>query len=761
LLGAVTCWVYWLRQSPPWNDEPGAPGSAASEAAPKLSALEDRERHVEETVWAKELLAQKCGRAFEILWDALNAATTTNKLALLATFPAGEVLLGRWDRPERLPHGIERRASSGAGPVFAGDAWRRYVTGFGREGWQLDQTEFRHNRFETDEAGRPARSLFYFSAHLTNPRTQHRASLAGDLAVTWHAATTNNLPPTIARTDASGLTLTSRMGEPFLLPILHQELLADDQAYFIDPLILHDLDGDGLAELILGVKNLVYRRHGQDAYVRESLCRYSPGLIFTGAIADFDGDGLADFLCARADGLLLFQGSPQGTFDQPSVPAWAASEPLKNVMALTCGDIDRDGDLDVFLGQYRVPRLSQVLRPHYYEANDGHPSYLLLNDGHGHFTNATAAAGLSQNRWRRTFGASFVDLDDDGHLDLLVVSDFAGLALYRNDGAGHFRDLTSGWVAESHAFGMSHTAADFNADGRLDLLMIGMNSPTVDRLEHLGLRRAGTADDPVMRRRMTYGNRLYLGRSEPGFAPSPLNEPIARTGWSWGCCAPDLDNDGFPDLYIANGHESKQSVRDYEPEFWLHDLYVDCPTNELMVSAYFLDRYQRTRGQGWSYSGYEKNRLYLNRGGTSFVEVAHLAGVALQADSRNAVADDLDGDGRVDLLVTTFEVWPQARQTLRAFRNALAETGHWIGFRFPQQPGHRSPIGTRVTLHYAGHTAVQQLVTGEGFRSQRANTLHFGLGEADRVRRAEIRWPDGEVTVLPQPTPDRYHVLVR
>src|SRR5262249_54375802 len=153
------------------------------------------------------------------------------------------------------------------------------------------------------------------------------------------------------------------------------------------------------------------------------------------------------------------------------------------------------GDLDVFLGQYKNPTLGQILRPHYYDANDGYPAFLLLNDGHGNFTDVTVAAGLEKNRRRRTFSASFANLDDDGSLDLVVVSDFAGLDLYRNNGHGHFTDMTRDWVAEPHAFGMGHALADFNVDGRLDLLMIGMNSPTVDRLEHLGLIRNGSNDD--------------------------------------------------------------------------------------------------------------------------------------------------------------------------------------------------------------------------------------------------------------------------
>jgi len=352
---------------------------------------------------------------------------------------------------------------------------------------------------------------------------------------------------------------------------------------------------------------------------------------------------------------------------------------------------------------------------------------------------------------------SLVDLNDDGNLDLLVVSDFAGLDLYRNDGRGRFTDVTRDWIADAHGFGMALALADFNTDGRLDFLMIGMNSPCVDRLQHLGLTRPRPTEDPTMRSRMTYGNRLYLARANGGFEQTPLSDSIARSGWSWGCSVFDFDNDGFPDVYIANGMESKQRVRDYEPEFWLHDLYVDNSFDDLTATAYLTAKLSRTRGAGWSYGGYEKNRLYLNRRGGSFLEIGHLMGVALEQDSRNVVADDLDGDGRMDLLVTTFEVWPEVKQTLRVYKNTLTEAGNWIGFRFREQT--RSPLGVRVALHYNGQSAVREIVTGDSFRSQHANTVHFGLGESSKVDSVEIRWPSGEALTLHEPALNCFHSI--
>jgi hypothetical protein len=258
---------------------------------------------------------------------------------------------------------------------------------------------------------------------------------------------------------------------------------------------------------------------------------------------------------------------------------------------------------------------------------------------------------------------------------------------------------------------------------------------------------------------MTFGNRLFLARPGSGFEQTSLNDTLARSGWSWGCGPADFDNDGFTDVYIANGLQTTQSVREYEPEFWLHDIFVEEATDDVEATLYFSQKYARTRGAGWSYGGYEKNRLYLNQRGASFLEVGHLFGVALPEDCRNVVVDDLDGDGRMDLVVTTFEVWPVERQTLRVYGNALRDTGNWIGFRFGAAGCTASVIGTQVVVHGPAGASVSAVVAGDAYRSQRAPTLHFGLGQGTRVDRAEIRWPNGPMTTVREPALNQYHAL--
>ncbi|MSU21973.1 MAG: CRTAC1 family protein [Pedosphaera sp.] len=730
-------------------------GRISPELAAQVAQIEANEQKASETVWAKEILAQECGRTFEGLWDSLN--TASNKLSVIASFPVAEIVSPKWNPPQSLPHGIELREPSAPGVALSPEEWHRFIEKIERDGWKLAQAEFRHNAFDTDKAGKPRQSRFYFSGHLTNSISSERAVLEGDLLVDWAAKVSSDEPTPVKRIDARHLTLMTRRADPGFRSILLEQIAPPENSYSIDPLILYDLDGDGLSEIILAGKNLVFRRHSPDHYEPEPLCQHSPGLISTALIADFDGDGSADFLCLRHEGLILFRGSKKGTFVEPEKMVWPATADLRYPMVLTCGDIDHDGDLDLFLGQYKVPYKDGAMPTPYYDANDGHPAYLLLNDGRGNFTDATDAAGLGRKRGRRSYSSSWVDLDGDGNIDLVVVSDFAGVDIYQNDGRGHFNDVTRKWISEPHGFGMGHALADFNADGRLDLLMIGMTSPTVNRLEHLDLWRSDVTEDHAMRSRMTRGNRLYLGRSNGGFESTTFSDSISRSGWAWGCTAFDFDNDGFPDVYIGNGLESRQSVHDYEAEYWLHDAYVGTSNEDSAAYLYFQAKFSRTRGRGQSYGGYEKNRLYLNQRGASFIEIGHLLGVGMEQDSRNVVSDDLDGDGRIDLLVTSFEAWPEGKQTLRVYKNTLNGSGNWIGFRLREEGDGRSPVGTRLTIRYGDHINVRQIVTGDSYRSQHANTVHFGLGTNSQVDSVEIRWPDGETAVLRDPAVNRYH----
>ncbi|MBE7504487.1 MAG: CRTAC1 family protein [Verrucomicrobiales bacterium] len=758
LLGAVAWGAWWWRRPADVPDR-RAQLAAAERLLPQLLALEERERRAAETVWVPEYLAQRCGRVIEQLWDGIHAAS--NRWVPLRAVAFLEILLPRWADPELLPHGIrllQPRADTGNGPPDSGGqawsnaAWSDWLRGLEAAGWRLDQVEFRHERFEVDENGHPRRSEFAVRAHLTRHKPESRAALEGRLGVEWVPSGSNGEPPGLGRLDARRFTLALRDGPPGFRRVLHETIRPPARTHFIDPLILHDLSGDGRPEIVLASRNRVYSWRAGNRFEVTELCRPPLPQLFTGLLADFDGDGRDDFLGVRLDGVYLVPGTAAGGFDGPAREVWPAPERIRYGQALTCGDVDGDGDLDVWLGQYKNPYDGGQMPTPYYDANDGYPAYLLLNDGGGRFSDATESAGLAAKRWRRTYAASLVDLDGDGDLDLAVVSDFAGVEVYANDGRGRFEERTAAWVGDPRAFGMAHTFADFNRDGRLDWFVTGMHCPTASRLVHLGLARPERPDYLAMAPAMIAGNKLLLAGADGRFRNVAAEVGVARSGWSWGCAAADVDNDGWPDLAIANGHETRASVVEYEPEFWLHDVYAADSKESPVAATYFAAKINRLRGSGHSYGGWEQNRLFLNRRGAGFVEVAHLLGVALTEDSRNLAMTDLDGDGRVDLVLTTFEVWPERRQTLQVFRNELPETGHWLEVRLRAGARGGPVVGAQLTVRLPDGTAlIRRVIGGDSHRGQHPTVLHFGLGSAEAVESVEVRWPRGGRTAVPGP----------
>ncbi|MCP4849148.1 MAG: CRTAC1 family protein [Verrucomicrobiaceae bacterium] len=721
--------------------------------------LEGR-KSLDETVWKEERLAQFYEQRIVRLWDELRRSP--KKLETLSLFPFGQLDVPGRSSAIQLDNGIQRTVFNGGFTSYSKESFGLKVKQLIREGFVLIQSEWHHQRFDFNEASKVAGSEVSFSLHCFNDAKQRMYMVSGVLDIIWKPMVKNGKVPDPHRIQIKNLSLLERSasgGFGKVAQIDARELKSP--VLSLQPLIAYDLNRDGLSEVILGGVNRVFWNKGNGQFKPEPFIKHWPGEISeSGLLADLNGDGFVDFLCisARNRSLMLFPGDEQGRFQKPG--ASVAPVSFQNPSVLTAGDIDADGDLDCWVTQYKPPYIGGQMPTPYYDANDGFASYLLINQGNGQFKEVTKERGLDARRNRRTYSASFVDLDGDNDLDLMVVSDFAGVDLYRNDGKGFFTDVRDEWVKEWHNFGMAHTFGDYDHDGRLDFYVIGMSSTTARRLSAMGLHRQGFQEYSEKRPVMGYGNRMYLGRDK-GYDEPVFREQVARTGWSWGCSSFDFENDGDLDVYVANGYVSGNSAKDYCSTFWCHDLYTGSSLANPVISELLYSSQESIADSSMSWNGFEKNALLMNRGGKGFTNIGFLMNVALSKDCRGVVSDDLDGDGLVDLLV--IEQWQKENfkngQILHVYRNETKMNNNWIGVRLAEQGRQGHAVGARITLHSDRGTQIKQIVTGDSFFSQHAPVAHFGLGKTDSVDRIDVRWPSGRLTSLKEPAIRKYHTI--
>ncbi len=717
--------------------------------------LEVREA-LDRTLWGQEVDAQRHEDVFIQLWDDLRLQA--DAYAVLKQFPCERLSLNRAGEPRSYDLGIQVYPLDQPPQVLGQDEWRGWLDELAAMGVRIEQTEWHHSKFQRLDP-QSSRSTINFAIDAVRESPAQRFTVRGELEVTWDdtlAAT-----PRPADISTRDVTLLVREGAVAFAEML--SATTDTQHSRLMPLVVYDLDGDDHSDILLGGINRIYFNQGDGTFRDEPLCAGGLDIFDAAVLADFTGDGAVDLVCVGPERQpLILEGDQRGRF--PGPPRRCADFYLEFPKSFTAGDIDGDGDLDVWIGQYKFPYAAGTMPTPFYDANDGYPSVLLQNDGRGNFTDVTIPAGLTSKRNRRTYSSSFVDLDDDNDLDLLVVSDFSGIDLYQNDGKGHFVDVTEVMLYERHHFGMAHTFGDYDLDGHLDFYVIGMSSTTARRLDEMQLGRDDHPDINRMRHVMGYGNRMYLSRDTSQgriFARPEFASQVARTGWSWGTTSFDFDNDGDRDIYVANGHNSGKSAKDYCTRYWCHDVYTGSSEPDPELNKLFGQALRDLHQGEISWNGFEHNVLLMNQHGQGFLNAAFLLGVAFEFDGRAVVSDDLDGDGLPDLLVTEYrsQRLGDAEFELHVLKNRLPVRRHWIGVRLRQSLGGPSPLGARVALRSDAGEQVARIVTGDSFSSQHPPVAHFGLGDQSRPASLEVRWLDGTTQRIDAPAVDAWYAV--
>jgi hypothetical protein len=511
------------------------------------------------------------------------------------------------------------------------------------------------------------------------------------------------------------------------------------------------------------------------------------------SVADVDGDGWADLYATSSDfgtpnGLFLNQRD--GTFRDVAASAGLAdlNRPGEGAsMGSIWADYDNDGNIDCFVYKYGYPQLFH---------NDGRTGERPI-----HFTDVTEQAGL--RRWMNANGATWIDYDRDGFLDLYVAGyfredidlwnlkttkimqdsfDFAKNGghkhLYHNLGQGRFEEVTDKMGVDSTRWTLAVAAADLNGDGWQDLYLANdygaeelfindggkrfLPGIRLDESSKSGMAVAlGDVENNgrlsvyvtnISNPFLMQGDNLRLNRLQ-GMGGTLLN--VARgvaenCGWAWGAQFGDLNNDGRTDLVVVNGFVSASKERDY----WYAMTKLSSGAGRLAEdSANWPVQGDR------SLSGYELSRVLVNvtpYGGNSpvrFVDAAQSVGMTDLYDGRAVSYGDLFHRGALDVVIAN------QNGPLLLYCNEVDRDRHWIQFELTGTRSNRSAVGAQVTVHFDGRQTIGAVLAGSGFCSQNELALHFGLGDTTNVDRAVIRWPSGESQSIDHPAVDQRHKI--
>jgi hypothetical protein len=439
---------------------------------------------------------------------------------------------------------------------------------------------------------------------------------------------------------------------------------------------------------------------------------------------DYNNDGRLDLLVVRFGHSQLFENVGDGTFKDVSAPAGLHRQYLNSIVAIAF-DYDRDGYLDILLGNYFQPvNLFNPSTPHFFPesfetANNGGGVTLYRNNGDGTFADVTDKAGLRFSGW--TLDLGHADVDHDGDDDLYAAVDFGSDRFFVNNGDGTFTDRTEKAIGIDTKKGMNADWGDFNNDGLFDVYVTNIT-------------------DEYMRE----GNFLWKNNGDLTFTDVARETGTYDTGWGWAGKFFDYDNDGWQDLYVVNGWVSAGE------ENYVVDVFklITSPNVDLSDARNWPPMGNKTL------SGYQEKCLFHNREGTLFQNEAARHGLNSKLDGRGIAVADFDNDGRSDLLVSN----ASARPLL--YRNIQPTGNHWVQFTLKGAQANPFAVGARLWVTAGGQTQIGFVNGGNGFASQSSLRVHFGLGQAMQVERLEVAWPSGARQMFANLQPDRIYAVV-
>ena len=511
-------------------------------------------------------------------------------------------------------------------------------------------------------------------------------------------------------------------------------------------LAVGDYDGDGNDDIYFTNQlgpNALFRNTGSGTF-EEVTKRSGPidldDRICVGAtFNDYDNDGDQDlYVTSTRGGNVLFQNNGTGKFADVTEKAGLVCVAHSQTAAFF--DYDSDGYLDLFLTNTAKWTLDQFdEQANYYlgapdfEALFTSPieyNILYHNNRDGTFTDVTEEAGVKGRGWGGD--TAVFDYDDDGHMDLIVSNMFGITQLYRNEGNGKFRDVTSDTFKLTSFGAVGMKLLDIDNDGNLDLCIADMHSDMWTKWESLptheisktkyrymggpyvgiipGAREKEEELADLMQIKydeLLFGNSMFLNRGEGNFEEIS-DQAGFETFWPWGVATGDFNCDGFEDIFLPSG-------MGYPFGYWQSYLMMNQGNNTFKDEAASAGIEPLPRG------------MYLEE---------RIAGTPSACSMRCAATADFDGDGRLDIITNNFNDAPYY------FQNRFPKQ-NYVSFRLQGTKSNRDAIGAIVRLRIGDGQLVRQVQSAGGYLSQSTKTLHFGLGEGNKIDEAVITWPSG------------------
>jgi hypothetical protein len=522
-----------------------------------------------------------------------------------------------------------------------------------------------------------------------------------------------------------------------------------------------DVNGDGLTDIFFTgnmVKNKLYLNKGNFEFedITESAGITGRNRWKTGTtMADVNGDGLIDiYVCysgpgtdeQRANELYINNGNKKGkpTFTE-SAKKYGLDAPGTYSTAASFFDMDNDGDLDMFL----VNHADMFYNPFYNTDTlraARHPKFgnrLYKNDA-GHFTDISEQAGIKGSGLNFGLSVATSDINDDGYTDIYVTNDYDERDfLYINQHDGTYREVLDKAAKHFSEFAMGSDIADYNNDGKPDIMALDM-LPEDNHRQKL-LKGADTYDKYSMRAAHGFGfqqmrNTLQLNNGTDSSGIPILSEVgqlagVYATDWSWSPLLADFDNDGWKDLFISNGIFKDITNLDFVKYTSGYNNNFTDSKGDKKAMWQLIKEMPSTK---------LRNYFFRNNKNLGFSNVSETWGLDKEAISNGSAYADLDNDGDLDLVINCINDEPTLLQNNTSENKGL----HYLQITLKGNLKNTLGIGAKVLVATAHSQQLQEQYISRGFQSSVDPVMHIGLGTDSIVTTLTVKWPGGKSSIL-------------